>query len=71
MFSGLLKLVAGAAAMLGPFGAGLAFQIVVPEAQIYFVAAGICVGLAGLAGFAALEGLEDRSFRQRFQRREG
>ncbi|SIP95349.1 hypothetical protein [Bosea sp. TND4EK4] len=68
MFSGLLKLAAGAAAMLGPFCAGLAFQIVVPEVQAYFAAAGIGVGLAGLAGFAALEGMEERSFRQRYSR---
>lgn len=67
MFSGLLKLVAGTAAMLGPFFAGLAFQIVVPELQVYFAAAGIGVGLAGLAGFAALEGREERAFRQRLQ----
>lgn len=71
MFSGLLKLFAGAAAIVGPFLAGLSASVTVPEVQVYFIVAGLCVGLAGLAGFAALEGMEERSFRQRFGHWEG
>lgn len=68
MFSGLLKLVAGAAAIVGPFLGGLSLQFTVPEVQAFFAAAGVGIGFAGLVGFAALEGMEDRSFRQRFGR---
>lgn len=56
MFSAIMKLVCGAAAMLGPFLVGaLAPYARDPEVYAFFIVAGVGIGLAGLFGFAALD----------------
>ena len=56
MFVALMKLVALAAAMLGPFTVGAAAGVVSdPEAFGFFIVAGIGIGLCGVFGFAALD----------------
>ena len=56
MFAALMKLAAGAAAMIGPFAVGAAASFVSdPEAFAFFLVAGMGMGMAGLFGFAALD----------------
>ncbi len=65
MFAALSKLLAGSAAILGPFLGGMAIFAAVPEKSVFFAIVGCAIGVAGLVAHARIEALEERQFLQR------
>ena len=71
MLQSLFKLFCMAAAMLGPFAAGIIRPYVLqPEIYAIFLVGGGLLGIAGLCGFASIERNEQQAHdRARFGRK--
>lgn len=62
LFQSVFKLACGVSTVVGPFGAGMVPRYVAnPEACMFFMCAGVLLGIAGLFGFAGVERAEQKA----------